>query len=110
MADFVAVIRRAVDGLTDNNPEMRVKVYEKARSAVVRQLENMNPRPPEAMFKRQLDKLDDAIRQVEEEHKEAVPADVTLAEPVQAEAQPAEAAPVEVAQPVAEHVAHAAPE
>jgi hypothetical protein len=110
MADFVAVIRRAVDGLTDNNPEMRVKVYEKARSAVVRQLENMNPRPPEAMFKRQLDKLDDAIRQVEEEHREAVPADVTLAEPAQAEAQPAEAAPIEVAQPVAEHVAHAAPE
>jgi diaminopimelate epimerase len=31
MADFIAVIRRAVDGLTDNTPEMRVKVYERAR-------------------------------------------------------------------------------
>lgn len=98
MADFVAVIRRAVDGLTDNTPEMRVKVYDKARSAVVRQLDNMNPRPPEAMFKRQLDKLDDAIRVVEEEHSEALPAD---AAPVEAPAE-APATPVDVAQePVA---------
>lgn len=73
MADFVAVIRRAVDGLTDNTPEMRAKVYEKARNAVVRQLENMNPRPPEAMFARQLDKLDAAIQQVEDENSEALP-------------------------------------
>ena len=65
MADFVAVIRRAVDGLTDNTPEMRAKVYDKAKGAVVRQLENMKPRPSDAMFKRQLDKLDDAIRQVD---------------------------------------------
>jgi hypothetical protein len=89
MADFVAVIRRAVDGLTENTPEMRAKVYEKARSAVVRQLENMEPRPPEVMFKRQLDKLDEAIRHVEEEHAEAAPAEedvqAAAAEPVIAE-------------------------
>jgi hypothetical protein len=72
MADFVAVIRRAVDGLSDNTPEMRVKVYERARSAVQRQLENMKPRPPETMLARQLDKLDAAIREVEAEHAEAV--------------------------------------
>jgi len=58
MADFVAVIRRAVDGLTNNTPEMRAKVYDKARSAVKRQLENMSPRPPEETLRRQLDKLD----------------------------------------------------
>lgn len=110
MADFVAVIRRAVDGLTDNTPEMRVKVYEKARSAVVRQLDNMNPRPPEAMFKRQLDKLDDAIRLVEGEHSEALPADVAPAEAVQADVAPVEAAPAEVTQPVAEHVQETVPE
>ncbi len=75
MADFIAVIRRAVDGLSENTPEMRAKVYERAKSAVVRQLENMKPRPPEVMFQRQLDKLDTAIREVEAEHAEAVPAD-----------------------------------
>ena len=73
MADFVAVIRRAVDGLADNTPEMRARVYEKARSAVTRQLESMKPRPPEEMLRRQLDKLDAAITEVENEHAEALP-------------------------------------
>ncbi|MBX4959214.1 hypothetical protein HJB51_15600 [Rhizobium lentis] len=71
MADFIAVIRRAVDGLAENTPEMRVKVYERARGAVQRQLENMKPRPPEAMLQRQLEKLEAAIREVEGEHSEA---------------------------------------
>lgn len=76
MADFIAVIRRAVDGLADNTPEMRVKVYERARGAVQRQLENMKPRPPEAMLQRQLEKLETAIREVEAEHAVALPAEV----------------------------------
>lgn len=75
MADFIAVIRRAVDGLSENTPEMRAKVYERAKAAVVRQLENMKPRPPEAMFQRQIDKLDAAIAEVEADHAVALPAD-----------------------------------
>lgn len=81
MADFIAVIRRAVDGLSNNTPEMRARVYEKARSAVVRQLENMSPRPPEHMLQRQLEKLDAAIREVEAEHAEALPAIDDVQEP-----------------------------
>ncbi|RKE83892.1 hypothetical protein [Rhizobium sp. AG855] len=81
MADFIAVIRRAVDGLSNNTPEMRARVYEKARSAVVRQLENMSPRPPEHMLQRQLEKLDAAIREVESEHAEALPAVDDVAAP-----------------------------
>jgi hypothetical protein len=71
VADFVAVIRRAVDGLSTNTPEMREKVYEKARAAVLRQLENMLPPPPKDMLQRQLDKLDDAISEVESAFEEA---------------------------------------
>ncbi|MDQ0564240.1 cytoskeletal protein RodZ [Rhizobium mesoamericanum] len=84
MADFIAVIRRAVDGLSENTPDMRVKVYERARGAVQRQLENMKPRPPEAMLQRQLEKLEAAIREVEAEHAEAVPVEDTslAAEPM----------------------------
>ncbi|QRM56573.1 hypothetical protein [Sinorhizobium sp. BG8] len=95
MADFVAVIRRAVDGLSDNTPEMRVKVYEKARGAVRRQLEAMNPQPPQELVQRQLDKLESAISEVEIEHAEALPAEETVeetvfeAEPVAHEAAPA---------------------
>ncbi len=74
MADFVAVIRKAVDGLANNTPENRAKVYDKARSAVVRQLENMKPRPPEELLQRQILKLDTAIAEVEGEYAEALPA------------------------------------
>lgn len=80
MADFVAVIRRAVDGLTDNSPDMRVKVYEKARGAVRRQLEAMKPRPSDDLVQRQLDKLEAAISSVEDEHAEALPAEEPLVE------------------------------
>lgn len=90
MADFVAVIRRAVDGLTDNSPEMRVKVYDKARGAVRRQLEAMNPRPSDELVQRQLDKLENAISEVESEHAEALAAD---------EASIEESAPAAVAVP-----------
>ncbi|ASW07412.1 hypothetical protein [Rhizobium sp. 11515TR] len=103
MADFVAVIRRAVDGLTDNTPEMRVKVYDRARGAVQRQLESMKPRPPEEMLRRQLDKLEAAIVEVEAEHAEALPG---------GEEPPVAEAPVlheeAAAEPVQEH--HAAEE
>lgn len=68
MADFVEVIRRTVDGLSENTPEMRDRVYEKARSAVRRQLENMFPRPSDDMINRQLAKLESAIVNVESEH------------------------------------------
>jgi hypothetical protein len=88
MADFVAVIRRAVDGLSDNNAEMRQKVYEKARGAVRRQLESMNPRPSDDLVKRQLDKLEAAITDVETDHAEALPAEEVVAEPVEEAVQP----------------------
>jgi hypothetical protein len=113
MADFVAVIRRAVDGLSDNTPEMRVKVYERARGAVQRQLESMKPRPPETMLQRQLEKLDAAIRDVEAEYAEALPVaeEPPAEEPaVQEQPQPVEEhfaaepeAPVEHEEPVAPH-------
>jgi hypothetical protein len=73
MADFVAVIRRTVDGLSDNVPEMRAKVYDKARGAVRRQLESMKPRPSDEMIERQMVKLEAAIGEVEDDHAEALP-------------------------------------
>jgi hypothetical protein len=73
MADFVAVIRRTVDGLSENVPEMRAKVYDKARGAVRRQLESMKPRPSDEMIERQMVKLEAAISEVEGDHVEALP-------------------------------------
>ncbi|ASY64171.1 putative transcription regulator [Sinorhizobium sojae CCBAU 05684] len=92
MADFVAVIRRTVDGLSENTPEMRARVYEKARGAVRRQLENMSPRPSDDMINRQLNKLETAITEVESEHAEALPA-IEEPEAIEPAEQPPVAAP-----------------
>ncbi|WP_425494090.1 hypothetical protein [Hoeflea alexandrii] len=73
MADFVAVIRKAVDSLPSNTPENRAKVYDKARAAIRRQLEAINPPPSDEVIARQLDKLGAAIDEVESEHAEALP-------------------------------------
>ncbi len=110
MADFVAVIRRAVDGLATNTPETRARVYEKARGAVQRQLENMKPRPPEDMLRRQLDKVQAAIDEVEAEHREAFAvADAPLPAPEpDAAVAPAVAQPPVYEEPVYQEPATAA--
>ena len=75
MADFVAVIRKAVDNLSDNTPENRERVYSKARAAIRRQLEAMSPPPAEEIMNRQMSKLEDAIAEVESEHVVAIEED-----------------------------------
>jgi len=85
MADFVAVIRKAVDNLPENTPENRSKVYDKARAAIRRQLEAINPPPSDEVMARQLDKLDLAIDEVESEHAEALPADADETDALMAE-------------------------
>ena len=119
MADFIAVIRRAVDGLSDNTPEMRARVYEKARSAVQRQLDNMKPRPADDVIARQMDKVTEAIEFVEAQFSSAPPAPEpeTIApepeivetaaapEPAYEPVQEPEPAPEPVAEPVQAYVA-----
>lgn len=68
MADFEAVIRRTIDGLSENTPQVRAKVYGKARGAVRRQLESMTPRPHDEMIRLQLEYLEASILIVESEH------------------------------------------
>jgi hypothetical protein len=65
MADFVAVLRKTIDGLADNTPALRAKVYDKARATVAAKLAAINPPPPAAVADRQKQVLEDAIRQVE---------------------------------------------
>jgi hypothetical protein len=85
MADFLAVIRKAVDNLPENTPENRSKVYDKARAAIRRQLEAINPPPSVEVIARQLDKLGAAIDEVELENAEALPADIDETEALMAE-------------------------
>lgn len=85
MADFVAVIRKAVDNLAENTPANRGRVYDKARAAIRRQLEAINPPPSDEVIARQLDKLGHAIDEVESEHAEALAADENETDALMAE-------------------------
>lgn len=65
MADFVAVLRKTIDGLGNTTPEMRRRVYEKARATVSAKLAALNPPPPAAVAERQKKALEDAIAEIE---------------------------------------------
>lgn len=66
MADFVAVLRKTLDGLNDPNAETRERVYERARATVLARLEAIQPPPPQAVADRQIRALEDAISTVEQ--------------------------------------------
>lgn len=73
MVDFVAVIEKAVDGLSENTPELRERVYAKARAAIGRQLDNIDPPLSDAVKDKQLARLEEAIAEIEDRNTEALP-------------------------------------
>ncbi|WP_353644123.1 hypothetical protein [Mesorhizobium sp. WSM2239] len=68
MADFVAVLKKTLDGLNDATPQTREKVYDKARSTIAAKLAAMNPPPPEGVIDRQKRALEEAIASIEREY------------------------------------------
>lgn len=86
MADFVAVLRKTIDGLADPTPELRQRVYAKARATIEQKLATLNA--PEAVAVRQKQALEDAISEVESDFAPAledlmhVPDPVPVAPPV----------------------------
>lgn len=65
MADFVAVLKKTIDGLPDNNPQARQKIYDRARTTIEAKLQALDPQPPQPVADRQRDILENAITQVE---------------------------------------------
>ena len=61
MADFVAVLKKTLDGMGETTPEMRARVYDKARSTIAAKLAAINPPPPAGVVERQKRALEDAI-------------------------------------------------
>ena len=61
MADFVAVLRKTIDALGDNTPQMREKVFDKARATIEAKLAAIEPPPPAVVVDRQRKALEDAI-------------------------------------------------
>lgn len=71
MADFVAVLKKTIDGLGEATPETRQRVYEKARATVAAKLAAINPPPPPSVAERQKRSLEDAIAEVERHYAPA---------------------------------------
>ena len=68
MADFVAVLRKTLDGLGETTPAMRERVYEKARATIAAKLAAINPPPPPSVAERQKRTLEDAIAVIERDY------------------------------------------
>ena len=78
MADFVGVLRNAIDGLNDNRPATRGRIYEIARLNLAATLTSVSP-PSEALTERWKSALEEAIAEVESSFSE--PSVELVAEP-----------------------------
>jgi hypothetical protein len=67
MAEYYAVLSKAVAGLEANGADTRRAVYDKARNALIGQLKAIDPPLPTAEISRQRLELEEAIRRVERE-------------------------------------------
>lgn len=67
MAEYYAVLSKAVAGLDANSSGSRRAVYDKARNALIGQLKAIDPPLPTAEISRQRLELEEAIRRVERE-------------------------------------------
>ncbi|MBV6657474.1 MAG: hypothetical protein KI785_06860, partial [Devosiaceae bacterium] len=65
MADFDAILRKALASRPDASGEERRKIYERARQALIRQLTGFEPPLPPEDISRQRLALESAIRKVE---------------------------------------------
>jgi len=68
MADLSGVLRKTIDGLPRATPQMRAKVYEKARAAIQRQIQAANPPLSEEVVAARQAALEDAISRTEQHY------------------------------------------
>jgi hypothetical protein len=73
MADYYTVLQRAVAALPENTGAGRRAIYDKARAALVRQLETIQPPLPAAEIAKQRLSLEEAVRRIEADVARAAP-------------------------------------
>ncbi|MCW4116906.1 histidine kinase, partial [Aurantimonas sp. MSK8Z-1] len=102
MADLSAVLRKTIDGLPRQTPALREKVYEKARAAIVRQIETADPPLGEDVVAARRGALEDAIARTESHYTGLEsPAEDTAPEAASAAPAPVPAAPPRATPPAA---------
>ncbi len=68
MADYYPLLVRAISSLPQKTGESRRAVYDRARTALMRQLRGVDPPLPEGEITRERMGLEEAIRRVEAEY------------------------------------------
>jgi hypothetical protein len=96
MADYYPLIARALDGLSEKTPELRSAVYERARSALMAQLQSLDPPLPAGEITRERLALDEAIDRIEAEYALG---EASLAPPSESFAFSPEPPPARIGQP-----------
>lgn len=67
MAEYYPLLAKAIASLPNSTPEARRAVYERARKALLAQLQNLQPPVPEADVARETQALDMAVARLEAE-------------------------------------------
>lgn len=65
MADYHAVLKRTLSGFSDPKPQLRSKLYDRARTTIQRQLEGRTPPVSDEAMNSELAKLESAITSIE---------------------------------------------
>ena len=99
MADLSAVLRKTIDGLPNASPELRAKVYDKARAAIERQIAAANPALPDELIEARRSALADAIDRTEDHYLDQESPAARAPEPAPPRTEPARMAPPAVALP-----------
>ncbi len=71
MTDFVAILKKTIDGQSVNTAELRARVYARARQTIEQKLNSLTPSPSAEQKARQMKALDDAIETVEQAYAPA---------------------------------------
>lgn len=82
MADFVAVLTKTLSGLDNPTPEMREKVYAKARTTISAKLAAISPPPAAAVIDKQKEALEKAIADIEAGYAQSAPAPTADEDPL----------------------------
>jgi len=80
MADFVAVLKKALDKHGDETPEKRTRIYDSVRSMLAKKLAEYSPPLATEAISAQKRSLENAITSVEREYAKSVPETDPLAE------------------------------
>jgi hypothetical protein len=88
MADYFAVLTRTLSGFSDAKPNLREKLYDRARGTIRKQLEMRNPPLEDAGIEAEMAQLEEAITRIEGEYS-AKDSEVSSAAPTPSPSPPA---------------------